>query len=268
MPDMLDLRQVPTREKMSKKKGRSQLLDLQAQLLRYQQATYKHGHRIVLVFEGADAGGKGGAIKRVTQMLDPRGFSVYPIGPPTQEELQQHYLQRFWRRFPVAGEMTIFDRSWYGRVLVERVDELTPEAGWQRAYSEINDLERWLVDDGVIMLKFFMHISAEEQKQRLLERMRNPAKRWKVTSADLDAHEQWESYTDAWNDMLRLTNTSLSPWFVIPADNKHAARVSVLRWLVAMLGESLKMYGQKLNPELVQRAERLFGESIADDDGE
>ena len=153
-------------------------------------------------------------------------------------------------------------------MLVERVDQLTAESNWQRAYGEINELERWLVDDGVIMLKFFVHISHEEQKRRLLERMRDPMKRWKVTDADLDAHEQWEDYTDAWNDMLQQTNTEYSPWFVIPGDNKYAARVAVLQWVVMMLGENLKMYGQKLNPELVQRAQRLFAQSISPDEGE
>jgi polyphosphate kinase 2 (PPK2 family) len=259
---MADLRDVPTREKLSKSDALKALAELQNQMLRYQQSTFKHGHKIVLVFEGADASGKGGAIKRLTQPLDPRGVRVYPIGAPTPDELREHYLQRFWRRFPRKGELAIFDRSWYGRVLVERVDELTAEASWQRGYEEINELEKWLVDDGVIMLKFFMHISQGEQKKRLLERMRDPVKRWKITDDDLDAYEKWEPYTDAWNDMLAQTHTQDSPWFVIPADNKHAARVSVIRWVVAMLGENLSMYGQKLKPDLVERARQLFGEDI------
>lgn len=260
--EMADLRDVPTREKLSKADALLELTKLQHQMLRYQQSAFKHGRKIVLVFEGADASGKGGAIQRLTQPLDPRGVRVYPIGAPTPDELREHYLQRFWRQFPRNGEIAIFDRSWYGRVLVERVDELTPEAAWQRGFDEINELEKWHVDDGVIMLKFFIHISHEEQKRRLLERMRNPVKRWKITEDDLDAYEKWESYTDAWNDMLQRTHTQDSPWFVIPGDNKHAARVSVLRWVLAMLGENLKMYGQKLNPELVARARDLLGEDI------
>jgi polyphosphate kinase 2 (PPK2 family) len=264
MPDMRDLREIETRETCSKADSVAQLGKLQRQLLRFQQSTYKHGHKIVLVFEGADASGKGGAIKRLTQTLDPRGFHVYPIGAPDAREKGLHYLQRFWERLPERGQIGVFDRSWYGRVLVERVDQLTPVRDWQRAYAEINEMERWLKDDGYIILKFFMHISQEEGKQRLLGRMRSPDKRWKINAADLDAFEQWDEYTDAWNDMLEKTNTTHAPWFVIPGDNKHAARVSVLNWLVIMLGEQLHPYAQKLDPELMQRARTLFQEDIPD----
>ena len=264
MIEMRDLREIETWEDRSKADSQEQLAELQSQLLRFQQSTFKHGHRIVLVFEGADASGKGGAIMRLTQTLDPRGYRVYPVGAPDEKERARHYLQRFFQRFPGRGQMAIFDRSWYGRVLVERVEQLAPTADWQRAYAEINALEQWLEDDGFITLKFFMHISKSEQKRRLLERMREPDKRWKITAADLDAHEQWEDYTDAWNAMLGKTNTTHSPWFVIPADNKHAARVSVLNWLVIMLGEQLQRYGQKLDPELVERARKLFQEDIPD----
>ena len=264
MVEMRDLREIETWEDCSKADSVAQLAQLQSQLLRFQQSTFKHGHRIVLVFEGADAGGKGGAIKRLTQTLDPRGYRVFPIGAPDQKELGQHYLQRFWQCFPERGQMAIFDRSWYGRVLVERVDHFAAEADWRRAYEEINVLENWLVNDGVITLKFFIHISKEEQKRRLLERMREPDKRWKITAADLDAHEQWHEYTDAWNDMLAKTNTGHAPWFVIPGDNKHAARVSVLNWLVIMLDQQLQRYGQKLDPQLVARARTLFEEEIPD----
>ena len=264
MPEMRDLRDIETREECSKADSVAQLGELQGQLLRFQQSTFKHGHKIVLVFEGADASGKGGAIKRLTQTLDPRGFRVYPIGAPDSREKGLHYLQRFWERLPDRGQIGVFDRSWYGRVLVERVDQLAPVADWQRAYTEINQMERWLKDDGYIVLKFFMHISQEEGKKRLLERMSSPEKRWKINAADLDAYEQWDEYTTAWNDMLDKTNTAHAPWFVIPGDNKHAARVSVLNWLVIMLGEQLHQYGQKLDPELMQRARTLFQEDIPD----
>jgi len=264
MIEMRDLREILTWEECSKSDSTKKLEELQSELLRFQQSTYKHGHKIVLVFEGPDAGGKGGAIKRMTQSLDPRGYQVYPIGAPDEKERREHYLQRFWHRFPARGQMVVFDRSWYGRVLVERVDQLAAPADWQRAYAEINAMEQLLVDDGIIMLKFFMHVSKKEQKRRLLERMRVPEKRWKITGADLDTHEQWEEYTDAWNDMLSRTNTTHSPWFVIPGDNKHAARVSVLNWLVIMLAEKLQRYGQKLDPDLVARARELFREEIPD----
>ena len=259
-----DLRIIPTREKMNRKAGERLLGKLQYQLVAFQQTVFKHGHRVVLVFEGADASGKGGVITRLTGKLDPRGYRVYSIGPPSAEELAHHYLQRFWPCFPGSGEIAIFDRSWYGRVLVERVDQLTPEAQWRQAYGEINELERCLVDDGVVLLKFFLHMGQKEQKQRLLERMRKPHKRWKITPSDLDAYEKFEAYTDAWNDMLELTNTEYSPWFVIPADNKYAARIAVLQWLIAMLSEKAPPYGQKLNPELLKRARALFGEEVPD----
>lgn len=257
-----DLRTTDTWQHYEKEASADAIESLQSELLRFQQATYKHGNRIVLVFEGADASGKGGAIRRLTARLDPRGFAVHPIGAPDKTELEQHYLQRFWRRFPQNGQIAIFDRSWYGRVLVERVDALTPEKHWQRGYEEINTVEKMLLDDEVIVLKFFMHISRDTQKQRLRERIKEPDKRWKIGQSDLDVYERWDAYTDAWNDMLIKTSTELAPWHVIAADNKYAARVAVLNTLVNHLDQHLVRYGQHLDPELVARAEALFGEKL------
>ena len=264
MPEFPDLRQVSTRQKMGRTRGEELLRELQLQLVSCQQTVYMHGQRVVLVFEGADASGKGGIITRLTSKMDPRGYRVYATGPPTSDELSRHYLQRFWPCFPGRGELAIFDRSWYGRVLVERVDQLTPEDRWRQAYAEINELERGLVDDGVVLLKFFLHLSKEEQKRRLMERMRKPHKRWKITDADLDAYEKFSAYTDAWNEMLALTHSEYSPWLVIPADNKYAARVAVLQGLIAKLTATAPRYTQQLAPELLARARLLFAEEVPD----
>ena len=256
---VIDLRTVVTHESMSRADSEAQLAELQSQLLAYQHTIFKHQHRIIVVFEGADAAGRGGTIARLTHKLDPRGVYVYPIGAPSSEERTGHYLQRFWRLFPKGGQITIFDRSWYGRVLVERVEQHISEKTWRRAYDEINQLEKWLVDDGTVIIKFFMHLSQKKQKQRLLERMQKPDKRWKLTPADLDAYEQFENYTDAWNDMLAYTNTLHAPWLLIPADNKYAARVSVLTSLLAILADRVPKSSQRLNPALAKRARKLFG---------
>ncbi|GAB5452178.1 MAG: UDP-galactose-lipid carrier transferase [Halioglobus sp.] len=259
----MDLRSSPTHGEMSKKSSLEQIDQLQSRLLRLQQAIYKHQRRVVLLFEGADAAGKGGAIRRLTTKLDPRGFRVYPIGPPTEEELSRHYLQRFFRRFPSHGELVVFDRSWYGRVLVERIDRFATEQEWRRAYLEINELEKWLIDDGTIVIKFFLHLSRDEQKQRLIARMQNPDKRWKIGDADLDAYEKFEDYTQAWNDMMSHTDTTACPWQVVAADNKHFARVEVLSRTVDTLGKHLPEYNQQLDPALIKRMKKMFGKEIS-----
>lgn len=259
---VIDLKTVVTHEPMRRADSEAQLDELQSQLLAYQQTIFKHQHRIVIVFEGADAAGKGGTIARLTHKLDPRGVYVYPIGAPSSKELTGHYLQRFWPLFPRGGQITIFDRSWYGRVLVERVDQLVSETTWRRAYDEINQLEKWLVDDGTIIVKFFMHLSQEQQKIRLIERIQKPDKRWKLTQADLDAYEQFDDYTDAWSDMLAYTNTPNAPWLLIPADNKHAARVNVLTSLLAILAERVPKSSQRINPALAKSVKKLFGNDV------
>ena len=156
----------------------------QKRMLQVQQAYYHQGIRAILVFEGWDASGKGGAIRRITEKLDPRGFAVHPISAPSHEEQSRHYLYRFQSRLPEAGKIAIFDRSWYGRVLVERVEKFATEQEWQRAYQEINEFERCLIDDGARIIKVFMHIHPDEQLKRFQERLNNPVKRWKLTHED------------------------------------------------------------------------------------
>jgi AMP-polyphosphate phosphotransferase len=184
---------------------------------------------LVMVFEGSDAAGKGGTIRRVTAALDPRRFGVHPIGAPTDEERAQPYLWRFWRRIPPLGRIAAFDRSWYGRVLVERVEELCDEAEWLRAYNEINDFERQLAASGVVVVKFWLAISPEEQLRRFKEREATAFKQYKITPDDWRNRQKWEQYKYAVGDMIDRTSTQSAPWTLIESEDKHFARLKVLR---------------------------------------
>ena len=187
------------------------------------------GRSIVFVFEGWDAAGKGGAIRRLTSAIDPRDYSVISVAKPTPEEKQAHYLWRFWRQIPRAGRMTVFDRSWYGRVLVERIEGFCRDDDWRRAFGEINDFERELTDHGVIVLKYWLHVSHEEQLRRFREREATPHKRHKMNDEDWRNRRKRGAYEIAVGDMLALTDRPTAPWQLIPADNKRYARLEVLR---------------------------------------
>lgn len=216
---------------------KDRLKKAQFRLLKLQQHMHQTGKRAVLVFEGWDAGGKGGAIRRLVEPLDPRGYVVHPVGAPNDEELARHYLWRFFSRMPKAGQLVVFDRSWYGRVLVERVENLTPKPAWKRGYDEINSFEKLLDDDGTPVIKFFLHITKKEQKKRFVERRDNPLKSWKLTQADWDAHEKYKDYYKAIDDMLEMTDTTHAPWHVVPGVRKWYARVSVLEMAAGRLEE-------------------------------
>ena len=192
---------------------------------------HEPGPGILAVFEGFDAAGKGGAIRRVAHSLDPRHVTVVPIGPPTPLEMAQHFLWRFQPHIPGHGAMTVFDRSWYGRVLVERVDELIDEATVERSQREIVEFERSLVDNGTIIVKFWLHISDDEQLRRFEDRRDNPLKQWKLTEADWHNRKKRAAYIGAANDMIATTGAQDAPWHVIPANSKHFARVQVLETL-------------------------------------
>jgi len=185
-------------------------------------------HSVVTVFEGMDASGKGGAIRRITAALDARQYRVVPISAPSSEELARPYLWRFWFHLPPRGNYTIFDRSWYGRVLVERVRGLAARRDWQRAYGEINEFERELAEHGVVLAKFWLSVSPGEQVARFTERNRNPLKRFKVDPEDWINREQWHDYQVAARDMIALTDTRHAPWAIVPADDKRHARLEVL----------------------------------------
>ncbi len=207
-------------------------------LLGYQ--VYVQKRPVVAVFEGWDAAGKGGAIKRVTERLDPRGYVVWPIAAPQGDDKTRHYLYRFWRRLPEAGQIAIFDRSWYGRVMVERVEGFCSEAAWKRAYSEINQFERQIVDFGGIMFKFWLHLSKQEQLRRFKEREHTNYKAWKLTDEDWRNRGKWEDYEQAVDDMLIKTSTHIAPWTIVPANDKYFARIKVLKTVVDKLKSELK----------------------------
>ena len=200
---------------------------------------YQKRKAAVIVFEGWDAAGKGGAIKRLTQALDPRGYEVIPVPAPTQEELNHHYLWRFWRKMPKDGHIAIFDRSWYGRVLVERVEGLCTEAEWQRAYKEINDMELAIANHGAVVMKFWLHIDKEEQLARFTRRQENPLKQYKITDEDWRNRDKWDLYENAVNDMINLTDKVHAPWHIVESNSKKYARVKVLEQVVNTLSRYL-----------------------------
>lgn len=200
---------------------------------------YKKRIPVVLVFEGWDAGGKGGAIKRLTECMDPRGYEVIPTAAPNDYEKAHHYLWRFWNRMPKAGHVAIFDRSWYGRVMVERIEGFCSEAEWKRAYQEINQMEEELVDFGAIVIKFWLQIDKDEQERRFLARKDNPQKSWKLTDEDWRNREKWDQYEKAVNEMIVKTSTAQAPWVIIEGNDKYYARVKVLKTVVEALEKKL-----------------------------
>jgi polyphosphate kinase 2 (PPK2 family) len=231
----------------------------QRAMLALQQTYWHQKRRGVIVFEGVDAAGKGGAIRRLTETLDPRGVHVWPIGPPTPEEQGRHYLYRFWQRLPAPGTLAVFDRSWYGRVLVERVDRLCPPADWKRAYREIVEFERMLTDDGVRIAKVFLHITPKTQLERFAERLGNPTKHWKLTQADIDAHLKSDDYRRAIDDMLARTSWAGAPWKAIHADSKWRARIDALDHVLAVLGKGIDTRPPPIDPKLRKAALRMIG---------
>lgn len=216
------------------------LKTLQADLHQLAYQVYLQKLPIILVFEGMDASGKGGTIKRLTEKMDPRGYVVWPIAAPHGDDRERHYLYRFWRRLPEQGEIAIFDRSWYGRVLVERLEGFCTEEAWRRAYSEINQFERQFVDFGGIIFKFWMHISKEEQLERFRERERINYKSWKITDEDWRNRAKWEDYQEAARDMVLKTSTQNAPWTLVEANDKLYSRIKVLRTVAEKLRCALK----------------------------
>lgn len=201
---------------------------------------YLHKIPMVIAYEGWDAAGKGGNIKRVSAALDPRGYKVQPIPAPTSDEKNRHFLWRFWKRLPKDGHIVIFDRSWYGRVMVERLEGFCTPADWQRAYGEINDFERQLYDWGAIIVKFWIQISNEEQLKRFNERAANPEKQWKLTDEDWRNRDKWPQYEIAVNDMMKYTSTDFAPWHIIEGNDKYYARVKALKIINEAIEARLK----------------------------
>ena len=233
--DNLDLSQ-----KLSDDDFDKELAERQARLSLLQRRAIKKGLSTILVFEGWDAAGKGGAIRRVTGSLDARDYQVIPIAAPTDEERAHHYLWRFWRHLSRKGRLTIFDRSWYGRVLVERVEGFATEAEYMRAYGEINHFEEQLVTHGILLLKFWIHISKAEQLRRFKDRTRTTYKRWKITDDDWRNRKRWEDYTIAVNDMVERTSTKIAPWTLVAGNDKNVARIKVVTTLTDRLENRLE----------------------------
>ena len=219
---------------------KEELKKYQKRLRTLQFDLYKHKIPAVVVFEGWDASGKGGAIQRLTSFLDPLGYQVIPIGVPNVVEKQYHYLWRFWQHLPKNGEITVFDRSWYGRVLVERVEGFAAEGEWQRAYQEINETEEQWLRHGVLLAKFWLQIDKDVQYQRFEERKSNPDKEWKITEEDWRNRKKWDQYELAVNEMLYRTSTDYAPWTIVEANSKYYARLKVLATVVDLFERGLK----------------------------
>ena len=254
---------------MAKRKGRLAALDmgvklsrevydeklkaLQFKLVQIQQAYLFSGESAVLVFEGWDAAGKGGCIRRISSVLDPRGFKVWPIAAPRSYYAERHYLARFWDKLPPRGGIACFDRSWYGRVLVERVEGFADKKRWRAAYQEIVDFERLLLDDGIRVLKYFIYITPEEQLARFEERLRDPLKRWKLSYEDFRNREKWDEYVAAAEDMFARTDEP-APWRVIAGNNKKHARIEVISDVVKRLAKGVDLSPPAVEEDVIKAA--------------
>ncbi|GAB5387240.1 MAG: hypothetical protein Alpg2KO_02080 [Alphaproteobacteria bacterium] len=238
----------------------AQLKAYQKRLKKVSMAFRRGNDRAVIVLEGWDAAGKGGLIRRMGWALDPRQLKVWPIAAPTKAELDQHYLNRFWQRLPPRRSIACFDRSWYGRVLVERVEGYARHGEWQRAYHEINEFERLLADDGVAMIKLFLHITPEEQLRRFKARYDEPVKRWKLTHDDFRNRAKWPAYEAAIDDMIAKTSTDIAPWHVIASTNKKRARLEALDVILTALEADCDLSIPEMKPDLAELAEQHFSE--------
>jgi polyphosphate kinase 2 (PPK2 family) len=234
------------------------LASMQSSIQAIQQAYLGTRERAVVVLEGWDTAGKGGIVRRLGWALDPRSFKVHPIAAPSSHENGKHYLQRFWEKLPEHGQIVVFDRSWYGRVLVERVEGFATKREWRRAYEEINQFERLLVEDGIRIVKIFLHISAGEQIRRFKDRVTNPLKRWNLSYEDFRNRERWADYEVAIEDMMEETSMKRAPWYLVPANDKPFGRLAAFTILIARLGERVSLEPRPLDPKIAELAARLF----------
>jgi len=236
-----------------------QVSKLQRRLLDIHVHHLRTGGRAIIGMDGWDAAGKGGLIERIVDGLEPKSVQVWRIGAPTPEEQGRHYLWRFWERLPARGNWGIFDRTWYGRVLVERIEGFCTKEEWKRAYREINEFEKQLVDDGVRIIKLLIHVSAEEQKRRMIDRLNKPHKHYKIGLEDFRNIAKRKEYLEAYGDMLDRTDTDHAPWHVIATDNKMHARIKGLSILADELGRGIKSIEQELDPAIAEAAFKLWG---------
>ena len=236
---MEPLSQVRLDQPLGEKEYRKQLKKCRKELAELHNELYRKKVPVVIVYEGWDAAGKGGNIKRLASALDPRGYEVIPIAAPTHDELARHYLWRFWERLPKTGHIAIFDRSWYGRVMVERLEGFCSEAEWQRAYDEINEFERELTDAGTVVVKFWVQIDKDTQLARFRERQNTPEKQWKITEEDWRNREKWDAYEEAVDEMLARTSTERAPWHILESVDKRYARIKAMRLVIGAIRQTL-----------------------------
>lgn len=240
---MKKLGEVNLDKKIDKKEYKKQLKNLQFEMLNIQQFLFKNNMGLIIVFEGIDAAGKGGAIKRLTARLDPRGYVVHPVAAPNEYEKKYHYMYRFWKNLPSHGQIAIFDRSWYGRVLVERLEGFATEEEWSRAYEEINQFEKTLTDDRYLIIKFWIHIDKDEQLRRFNDRQNNPYKMWKLTDEDWRNRDKFDDYVVAAEDMFEKTDKKNAPWKIVSGNNKQYARIKVLKETIDFVKSQAKKKG-------------------------
>jgi polyphosphate kinase 2 (PPK2 family) len=240
------------------------LTSLQGVLQLVQQTYLGTTERALIVLEGWDTAGKGGVLRRLGWALDPRSFKVHPIGAPDEHERGQHYLQRFWWRLPQNGQIVAFDRSWYGRVLVERIEGFVVDKEWRRAYREINEFERLLTDSGIRLVKLFLHITADEQVLRFRSRLADPLKRWKLSYEDFRNRGRWSEYERAIEDMIEKTTTRHAPWYLIPANNKPYGRIAAFRIITDRLQKGVSLEPRPIEDDLLQKAKQALDLSPSD----
>jgi len=231
---------------------------LQDKLREIQQAYIFSTEAAAIVFEGWDTAGKGGTIRRITTAMDARSVKVWPTASPREYYKERHYLARFWEQLPPNGAISIFDRSWYGRVLVERVEGFATRDEWSRAYREINEFEKMLTDDGTRVVKFFLHITPDEQLRRFEQRLTDPLRRWKLQYEDFRNREKWDEYETAIEDMLEKTSTKYAPWYVIPANDKKYARLEVISRICDRLSAGVDLSPRSLDEQTLTAARKYF----------
>lgn len=236
------------------------LKKLQKRLAKLQALHIIHDCKTMIVFQGWDAAGKGGAIKRMGAFWDPRYYEVYPISAPTQEEKEKHFLWRFWNKLPRSKEIVILDRSYYGRVLVERVEGYANESEWRRGYDEINEFEAQQIDIGTKIIKIFIHVTQEAQDERLKGRMEDPSKRWKITKDDFRNRSKREEYAQAMEEMFVNNDTRWAPWKIIDGNDKKSARLAILEYVADQLEEHVPSEFPEIDDELSKMAQEVFGE--------
>ena len=240
MKKMPKLKDISLDKSLTDKEYKEQLKKYQSRLHELHNELYLKKVPVIIAYEGWDAAGKGGNIKRITEALDPRGYEVHPIASPEPHEKARHYLWRFWSRLPKTGHIAIFDRTWYGRVMVERLEGFCSENDWQRAYNEINEFEKELVDWNAVIIKFWVQIDKDTQLERFTDRQNTPEKQWKITDEDWRNREKWDLYETAVNEMLKKTSTSFAPWHILESNDKKYARIKALKIVISEIEKKLK----------------------------